>query len=286
MLTISAMQFEALAEAIGAPQRRLRARRMLDAFPRFNGSLDVGRVEHLLRVTDARAGELGFGSERGSALFGCLGLRLGIDWDRDPQHAWARAALGTPEAQSPAEAIAALLAAVTAYRAKVMGSDDGRFVSAAQRFASRPAAQWLVAAGRSQADLLAHLAWLHPEKRASVPDETLAGLVRIALDDCRAIGMAERPGIVLVTVLCFLFGAGLLRDPVHAEVRSALADPARAAGERVLAAAQAATDWVNRHLLAPGKDALPVIAWPVPGLDRMSVEPAETMIVRPHAGRN
>lgn len=285
MLTISAAQFQALDDAIGAPQRRLRAQRALQSFPRWDGLLDAQRVEHLLRVTDLRAAEHGLGCERGAALFAHLALRFGIDWDRDPQLGWSTASSDGSAAPAPVAAIAVLGDAVAAYRMRVTGADDARWVSAAQRFVGRPAEQWLVAAARSQADLQAHLAWLHPEKRAGVPDATLAALVRLALDDCRAIGMAERSGIVLATVLAFLFGSGVLRDPVYIEIRTALADPARPAADRIRAAAQVAGDWVQRNLLDGARSALPLMLWPIPALDQLDVEPLETMIVRPRGGR-
>jgi len=167
----------------------------------------------------------------------------------------------------------------------VMGADDGRFIGAAQRFVSRPADEWLAAAGRSQSDLLTYLAWLHPEKRAALPDETVAALVRQALDECRAIGMTERAGIVLCTVLAFLFGSGVLHDPVFAEIGTALSDPALTAVDRVRAAAQAASAWTTLYLLAPAAGAAPVVRWPIPGLDSASLEPIEAMIVRPKPSR-
>ncbi len=280
MLRISSQQFEALQRAISAPRRRERAAALLDAFPRFQSSLDPVRVQELLRVTDARAGERAMASERGMLLWAHLALRFGVDWDRDPQHAWAVSA--PPEAAADmAATIAGVAQRASAWRLQVMGPDDGRFIGAAQRFVSQPAEQWLAAAGRSQADLLTYLAWLHPEKRVAVGDEAIATLVRQAIDECRAIGMNERAGVVLCAVLFFLFGSGVLHDPVFAEIGTALADPALGAADRVRAAAQAAGGWTRAQLLAPASGTAPVMQWPISGLDTASVEPAELMIVRP-----
>jgi hypothetical protein len=284
MLKISSDQFEALQRAISAPERRSRARALLESFPRFQPAMDASRVEALLRLTDARTGELGAPCERSITLHAYLALRFGVDWDRDPQHAWAARGSDTPVPDAAA-AISSLVEAASAWRLQVMGADDGRFIGAAQRFVSRPADEWLAAAGRSQSDLLTYLAWLHPEKRAALPDETVAALVRQALDECRAIGMTERAGIVLCTVLAFLFGSGVLHDPVFAEIGTALADPALTTVDRVRVAAQAASAWTNLHLLAPTAGAAPVVRWPIPGLDSASLEPIEAMIVRPKPSR-
>lgn len=279
MLKISSAQFAALAAALAAPERRRRALQVLQAFPRYRAGLDAARVEALLDQAEARAAEGGFACARGILLHVHLALRLGIDWERDPQHPWAvqadAAVMHDPEAT-----LARLVDAAAAWRLRVMGAEDGRFIAAAERYISQPAEQWLPRAGRSQADLLAHLAWLHPEKRAAVPDETIAALVGIALEDCRATGMTERAGIVLATVLAFLFGSGVLHDPVFVEVRDALGDASLAPADRVHTAAQAANNWIRVHLLAPASGAAPVIVWPIPGLDEAGMDPSEPMIVR------
>ena len=81
---------------------------------------------------------------------------------------------------------------------------------------------------RSQRDLLIQLAAVFPRKFAEVGEQSLYDLTRLAVEACKRFDLADRWAVVLMAQFMFLFGAGLLADPLYAWAQQALQDAAGA----------------------------------------------------------
>ena len=236
MLVIRKEQVEAFKSASDADFERRLLLRLSEPFPRCKEIHGEAALTAMVRLGLERAHKLGLEREDDILRYLWTMLLLGSEFGTDPQLSWATAALTTPESLPPAQRVAVLWEQAQAYRRRVMGPDDGLYVAALRSIEGKTVEDLTKLASRSQRDLLMQLVTLFPQKFKEVGEQAFSDLTRLAIEACRPYEMLDRWAVVLMVELMFLFGAGIMSDPLTAWAREALKKESSAEIDRKLGA--------------------------------------------------
>jgi hypothetical protein len=177
-----------------------------------------------------------------------LMLLFGSAFATDPQLAWAAQALGAPDPGTQGQRAWALHAAATSWLAAASGDGHVLALAALERLRGRRTKTLSFGPDRWRDGLLADMAAIYPEKFRVVGVDALDRLLEAAHAAAKAAGVWTFEGVVLVAVLMFALGHGVLDDPLHPWVREALADDRFADPPRAPASSRAARGpgWTGR----------------------------------------
>ena len=241
MIVFRKDQLDAFKSVAETDFERVLVRKLMEAFPRSNGWYGEPALAALARLGLERARKLGLDHEGDILRYLGVMLTLGSGFDSDPQLLWAARALSAPAGGPLPKRVEALWELARAYTARVLGADYRHYLSALRNLEGRTVESLIAVAGRSTRDLMMQLATLHPQKAAEVGESSMQDLARHAVEVCRPLEIATREGVVLMTILMFFFGVGLMSDPLTAWAPEALSAPGSGAVEeklgRLLAAA-------------------------------------------------
>lgn len=228
MLVIRASQLTAFADASQAGFERQLRTGLAEAFPQRATCFDESALAAMvvLGIEKARAHGLEAAADVQRYLW--LMLLFGSHWEHDPQSAWAAAMLTVNDENTPSQRLGLLWERAQSWRQRVMGEGDGQHLAAVRHVLGRSVEDLCKSSSRSQRDLLIQLAAVFPRKFAEVGEQSLYDLTRLAVEACKRFDLADRWAVVLMAQFMFLFGAGLLADPLYAWAQQALQDAAGA----------------------------------------------------------
>jgi len=148
------------------------------------------------------------GLSREEDIHCCLWLMMlfGSFWEKDPQFGWAAASISSADSTTVGARVARLWEHAQLWRARVMGPNDGHYLTALRGIESKSMQVLCDAPSRSQRDLMLQLASLFPQKYREVGEEPLQDLIRFAAKICDTLELLDRRAIAIVTQLMFLFG--------------------------------------------------------------------------------
>jgi hypothetical protein len=243
MIVIRQAQVDAFNSASQADFERKLAKGLVDKFPRCEAIYGEAALTAMVRLGIERAKEHGLQAEPDLQRYLWLMLLFGSHWERDPQIAWAAASLAASATTTPSERITRLWEQAEAWRQRVMGPNDSLYLAALRSIEGKSVEDLCNNSSRSQRDLLIQLAAMYPRRFTEVGEQALYDLTRLAVEACRPFDLLDRWAVVLITELMFLFGAGVMTDPLHPWAAASLKG-AETLGidqklERVLAAAKA-----------------------------------------------
>jgi hypothetical protein len=222
MIVFRKDQLDAFRSAADADFERVLVQRLVESFPKTRDRFGEPTLGRLVRVGLERARAVGLDQEDDILRYIGVMLLLGSDFGDDPQLRWAAAALTLPAGALPRQRVAALWEQTRAYCGRVFGADN-RIHSVALRALEGKSAETLIGtASRSSRDLLLLLAAMHPQKVQEIGESAIHDLTRFAVETCRQQEMLDRESVALLTVLMFLFGSGLMTDPLTAWAPQAL----------------------------------------------------------------
>jgi hypothetical protein len=226
MLVIRASQLAAFANASQADrERRLRAG-LAQWFPRCTERFGEPALAALVSLGIERAQAHGLDAHEDLQRYLALMVLFGAHWEQDPQTAWAAALLAPTERSTAPQRLGAIWERAQSWRQRVMGEGDSQHAAAIRYVLARSVEDLCKNSSRSQRDLLIQLAAVFPRKFAEVGEQALYDLTRLAVEACKRVDLADRWAVVLMTQLMFLFGAGLLADPLYAWAQQALQEEA------------------------------------------------------------
>jgi hypothetical protein len=243
MIVLRPEQMNAFADA----SQLARARRLQSAlahpFPLAEAHFGAPALEHSVRLGIERAQAHGIDADADIQCYLRLMLLFGSHWERDPQVAWAAAAMSAAEG-TPSQRIARLWEQAQAWRIRVRGPNDSLYVDALRSIDGKSVEDLCKSSSRSQRDLMIQLAALYPRKFTEAGEQALYDLTRLAVEACRPFELLDRWAVVLIAQAMFLFGGGVLDDPLHPW-----------AGDALKAAEGAAVDQKLERLLMAMKQA-------------------------------
>lgn len=224
MLVIRTSQLAAFADASQAGlERQLRAG-LAEAFPQCSIQFGEPALAAVVSLGIEKARAHGLEAAADVQRYLCLMLLFGSHWEHDPQSAWAAAVLATNDESTLSRRLNLLWERAQSWRQRVMGEGDSQHVAAVRYVLGRSVEELCKNSSRSQRDLLIQLAAVYPRKFAEVGEQTLYDLTRLAVEGCKRFDLADRWAVVLMTQFMFLFGAGVLADPLYAWAQQALQD--------------------------------------------------------------
>jgi hypothetical protein len=182
----------------------------------------------ILRVIDLareRAGAHGFDSTAEVSSWVTLMVYFGSYFDEDPQYPWAGAIL-RESAGSPREDVLERLYAKTGEVLTGFVGEGGEYYRRALVWARAQSFETISADGGSDDGVQKWLRKAYGRKYDSLPNEGMAGMLRVAEAATRRYGLTTRPGILVYAQLMFLLGSFIDRDPLHPWVGLILQDDA------------------------------------------------------------
>jgi len=180
-------------------------------------------VRQFVWIGIERAKTVGFADIDFIRLYLELMLRLGCDFDSDPQFAWAGEIIHAEPRDTEFIMASQLYRELQVYLKRVHGTRGALAHAALRRFLVSDQ-EWFGRTNDGQTTIML-LSSIHPEKSAYVGDDTLGCIVANAFELVRRFGLAARPGVSLIAVLTFLLGRGAISDPRYAWLPAALGDP-------------------------------------------------------------
>ena len=212
MLVIRKQQMALIREAL----RRAAANRMMagasERFPVDVGMCGESQTRRLVEAAISRAASYGMVTEPGATLFLDLMFQLGVDFDHDPQLAFAARVLKDPGLSEGAR-VRRLARKVACYRAAVWGQEGELLMEAMGRLRHFPAS-W---DGEPEICYTEELAWalrdLYPLKCARMGARRLHETTVFAASKAASCGMDTPAGKAVLSAMMLLGGAGVLEDP-------------------------------------------------------------------------
>ena len=227
-------QIDAFRSVADTDFERLLARRLIETFPRSKESHGEAAIAGLARLGLERARKLGLDREEDILRYLGVMLLVGSEFERDPQLRWAATALAVPAAAPAPQRVAVLWEQTRAYCNRVMGANQHHHAMALRSLEGKTVETLIAGASRSSNDLLMLLTTMHPLKVQDVGASSIHDLTRFAVETCRTHEILDRESVALMTVLLFLFGAGMMSDPLTVWAQEALKEPqTRSAAQRL-----------------------------------------------------
>lgn len=227
-------QLDAFNSVADTDFERILAGKLMELFPRSKRAYGEPALGLMVRGGLANARKLGL--EREEDMLRYLGavLLLGSGFDTDPQLRWAAAALLTPPGVPAPQRVAALWEQTRPYANRVNGADNRFYATALRSLEGKTVETLLSGASRSSRDLFMLLSTIHPQKVQEAGESAIHDLTRFAVESCRTWEILDRECVALMTVLMFLFGAGMMSDPLTAWAPETLKKSGAVATERKL----------------------------------------------------
>jgi len=215
MLSIRQAQVVVLEKSLVASAELRLAGYIQESFPRDADALGPAHVRGVVRFGMERARLRGHRTEREIYLFLTLAFMLGSYFDEDPQLEWAGRILQDPAETNSAVRLDRLHDEALRYLDQVAGVNNEHLRRALVRLKNFDfnSAQG-IAAERLETGIAGLLESFYPQKASyqgeAATREVVARGVRLAAD----YGLSGSEGAFLMSVLLFMLGWGVDRDPI------------------------------------------------------------------------
>jgi hypothetical protein len=224
MLVIREAQIAALQADVVARFDRSLSEHLKRFAPREAQVLGNEGVLAIVHLGRRRAAEFNFTDRESIRLYVELMFLLGSGFSTDPQYPWAAQALAARgEAQGQRQRACALYSNAIEYLHKVLGAKR-EFVSSAVRRLTDHRLRDFLNFGPLPESLSQKLSIIFPEKFAYLGADRVRALVQSATVVARQHDLIGAAAPVLVTVLMFLLGHEVDRDPINPWVAATLRD--------------------------------------------------------------
>lgn len=150
---------------------------------------------------------------------------LGCDFDSDPQYPWCREILEDVETQDELVRADHLFDVINDYLDAAVGVDSRYVVIALQRLNNIGPDILNMITADSKGSLLAGLKEFYPEKTHIVGKKALSRLIEEGFAVAKKHGIDSNKGSALISILMFMFGHGVIDDPLYPWIRNTLEDP-------------------------------------------------------------
>ena len=224
MLVIRSAQLSRIGEALAARFDTELISHLCAYTPREAQRLGPDGLTGVVTLAKQRAAQVGFTHRETIRLYLDLMVLLGSGFATDPQYPWAAAAL-TPggEPQEQERRADALHARVLQYTQAVLG-EQREFLLAALDRVTHTEVEELCRLGTSPDALRWHLRAVFPQKCAYLGEDVVHSVIRRATRTALHHAIATDPGVTVLTILMFLLGHEVDRDPTVPWVEEALRD--------------------------------------------------------------
>lgn len=206
---IDAFQLRADADL----ERNLKAR-LLAAYPHIVQWHGNDAVSALVQRALVAARVMGCEDEQDLLRYIEVSALLGFGFAGDPQFGWVARCVAQCAAEPRGSKLSSLFENAVDYARRVYGGDFRHQIAAFRAFEACTMESLVLEAGRSSRDLRDQIERIFPQKASELGDAGLQDLARVALDACQSRQMATREGVIVMTVLMFVFGTGVFQDPL------------------------------------------------------------------------
>lgn len=150
---------------------------------------------------------------------------LGCDFDSDPQYPWCREILEDVEVQDELVRADHLFDMMNDYLDAAVGVDSQYVVIALKRLNSIGPNILNMLTADIKGSLLAGLEEFYPEKTQMVGKKSLSRLIEEGFAVAKKHGIDSKKGSALISILMFMFGHGVIDDPLYPWIKNTLEDP-------------------------------------------------------------
>lgn len=172
-----------------------------------------------------RAHECGFTLNEPIRTYLEIMLALGSDFDRDPQYFWLIPWLRPQERYPEMDRARYLQFHVVRYLDDVQGSDGVNAIQALSRAQGITHQQLIEISRNYPVEAMSWLESMHPLKCRFIGKDALQSLIKSARKEAAQAELRSPESLPLVLGLMFIFGSGILRDPMYPWVARTLASP-------------------------------------------------------------
>lgn len=184
-------------------------------------------IRPIIREGMRRAERHGLSTRGSVQLYIELMFLLGFDFDSDPQFPWAIEVLEMHDllpdkTRNKQDWLALDLYHQTIHFMDRVGGPDQEFHRASLHRVRNLTFDVNAQRSRSDFDLLELLANLHPERFAYAGEDCIRPLIAKGRESAERLSISSADGELVVIVLMFLLGHGILTDPIYPFIRSTI----------------------------------------------------------------
>ena len=184
-------------------------------------------IYDIVRLGISKAREYDFTTQRNVCLYITVMIMLGSYFDEDPMYWWMQPDLDVSSNESPSDRAAQMADKALEFQRQIAGNENRDMNRAFLILKNNPSVivEDFPAGSEYEKDMIVRLSDIFPKKAAIIGESSMHQLINEGLVKAAMYGITSKRGQSLITVMMFILGTAIDKEPFLPWVAAILKDP-------------------------------------------------------------